>query len=50
MAESYHSLSLYNYVLNNPISNTDPDGTSVSENPSNLQPKHGMLIQGVKLY
>jgi RHS repeat-associated protein len=30
MAESYQQVSPYNYVLNNPLSNTDPDGTSVN--------------------
>ena len=33
LAEDYSAVSPYNYVLNNPINSTDPDGMSVEERP-----------------
>ncbi len=34
LAESYHSISPYTYVANNPVSNTDPDGRWIYEDGS----------------
>lgn len=34
LAETYHSISPYTYVANNPVSNTDPDGRWIYEDGS----------------
>jgi uncharacterized protein RhaS with RHS repeats len=36
LAEGYQQFSPYNYVLNNPLSNTDPDGASVDGSQNNM--------------
>ena len=37
LAEYYDNVSPYNYVLNNPINFTDPDGTMVDEGPAGFR-------------